>query len=275
MNSTFPSVDQQYARTGLFESILEALAKTGIGKDAVTRTSIAGVDEFHVRGRAVSEELAAAAAIPHNAKVLDVGCGIGGTSRMLAAEYGCMVTGVDVIQEYIRTATLLSELVGLQQRTHFVHGSALALPFPDDHFDMVWTQHVQMNIADKQTFYAEIKRMLLRTGRFVYYDIFSTGHGQLQYPVPWADTPELSHLITTGELKVLLQQNGLQPVSITDQTEKGIQSLAGLIKSVEQHGVPAVGLNLLMGERFREKIMNLHQNLTTGSIMLQSGICKA
>ena len=71
---------------------------------------IAAVDEFHVRGAEVTRELASQIKLD-NLRVLDVGCGLGGPSRMLADEFGCRVTGIDLNDEYIRTATGLSELV--------------------------------------------------------------------------------------------------------------------------------------------------------------------
>ena len=91
---------------------------------------------------------------------------------MLADDYNCRVTGIDLSHEFIRTASALSELVGLQDKTDFIQASALELPFEDGSFDVAWTQHVQMNISDKAKFYSEINRVLSDSGTFVYYDIF-------------------------------------------------------------------------------------------------------
>ncbi len=124
-----------------------------------------------MRGVEVSRELAIAAALQPGMRVLDAGCGLGGACRLLADEFGCEVTGIDITGDYIRTATRLSELTKLQHRTRFVQGSVLELPFNDNSFDIVWTQHVQMNIADKKTFYAEINRVLTDGGRLIYYDV--------------------------------------------------------------------------------------------------------
>ena len=162
-------VEQQYHRKAIFETILDALRQQGIKN--ITRKDISAVDEFHVRGAAVSAELAKEAGFTGNSRVLDAGCGIGGPCRMLADEYGCKVTGIDITAEFIRTAGLLSELVGLGNRTDFIQADALQLPFADKSFDFVWTQHVQMNIENKNKFYSEIKRVLTEKGTFIYYDI--------------------------------------------------------------------------------------------------------
>ena len=95
------------------------------------------------------------ASLEPGSRVLDVGCGLGGSARYLAAEHQCQVTGIDLTQEYVDVADALAGMVGLRDRVAFRQASALEMPFDDASFDVVWTQHVQMNIADKQAFYAK------------------------------------------------------------------------------------------------------------------------
>src|SRR5665647_1455550 len=87
-------VEQHYFQEGIFEHIMQLLKETG--KEKITREDITVVDEFHVRGSEVSLELAAEAGFDKDTLVLDVGCGIGGPCRMIAAKYGCKVTGIDL-----------------------------------------------------------------------------------------------------------------------------------------------------------------------------------
>src|ERR1044072_7840615 len=173
------SISSHYAYNDLYEAILNALSNAGIPANKVTRKDITAIDEFHVRGQQVSLELAAAAGLQPGMHILDAGCGLGGTCRLLADEFDCDVTGIDITEDYIRTAIKLSDLTGLQHKNHFVHGNVLSLPFENNSFDAVLTQHVQMNIADKKTFYAEIARVLKTGGRFVYYDILTNGTMQV------------------------------------------------------------------------------------------------
>ena len=91
-----------------------------------------------------------------NHHVLDVGSGLGGPSRTLAAEFGCRVTGLHLTKEYCRVATMLSELTKLADRTAYRHGNALDMPFSNDTFDVAWTQHTSMNIADKDKFILDL-----------------------------------------------------------------------------------------------------------------------
>lgn len=267
-------VEQHYSRSRVFESILAALEKTGIEKNNISRKDLAGADEFHVRGLEVTRELAAHAGLRKDMQVLDVGCGIGGPCRLLADEYHCMATGIDITPEYIRTATLLSTLTGLQDRTHFMVADARQLPFEDNSFDIVWTQHVQMNIGDKPAFYSEIYRVLKPGGKFIYYDILSMNNGPIHFPVPWADEPSLSHLITPGDLHKLLAATGLRPVETTDQTAKGILFLETILTRIKNQGAPSVSLQLLIGDSLAEKLGNVHTNLKGKKIVLESGICQ-
>ena len=265
-------IASHYAHDRLYESIIQALAGAGITAGAITPKELAPVDEFHVRGREVSRELAAAAALQPGMRVLDVGCGLGGACRLLAGEYGCEVTGIDITPDYIQTAEKLSALTGLQHKTRFITGSALALPFSNNSFDVVWTQHVQMNIADKPLFYSEIKRVLTTTGRFVYYDILSGQDAPLHFPVPWASDINGSHLITAQQLYTLLQTMGWQRVQVRDETAKGIAFFEILFNRITQKGLPALGLHLLMGDNALEKLQNLRTNLVEGRVVLESGV---
>jgi SAM-dependent methyltransferase len=267
-------IEAHYAHDHLYETIIQALANAGISPGNITRKDLAPIDEFHVRGQEVSHELAEAAALQPGMRVLDAGCGLGGACRMLAEEYGCNVTGIDITADYIRTAEQLSQLTGLQHNTRFVQGSVLALPFDNNSFDAVWTQHVQMNIADKKTFYTEIHRVLTTGGRFVYYEILSQDHLPLNYPVPWASDASLSFLVSSQQLQTLLQETGFQRVRVTDETARGIAFFNNLFTRIAQKGLPALGLHLLMGDTALEKLYNLHTNLIEGSIMLESGLCE-
>ncbi len=166
------SVDGHYGVGGILDSILSALAAMGKDIDNLTPSDLAPVDEFHIRGQEATVELADRAGVMPGLKVLDVGSGLGGSVRYLAAERECYATGVDLTQEYIDVSFALAELVGLKGRVDFRQGSALDLPFDDGTFDLVWTQHTQMNIEDKNKFYSEMARVLKPGGRLAFHDIF-------------------------------------------------------------------------------------------------------
>lgn len=264
-------IEDHYNRPGLFEDITERLKWQGISPESVTRSNIAGVDEFHLRGAEVSKEIAEEAQI-NGAKVLDIGCGIGGPARMLADEHNCTVTGIDMSSEFIRTAQKLSAMVGLESKTEFVYGDALELPFEGGSFDAVWTQHVQMNIEDKERFYSEAARVMKSGGKLIYHDIFRNGENDAYYPVPWANDAAISFLQTISNKDRILNELGFKKVKTTDQTEKAIQFLNNLFVKISENGLPKLGLNVLIGASTVEKLRNVHKSLIEKKIVLQSGI---
>ena len=264
-------VEEQYYAPDLFEDIVGRLTELEIDLNDVSRNDIAGVDEFHVRGAEVSKELVNDLGLIEST-VLDVGCGIGGPSRMIADKFNSKVTGIDISQEYIRTAQKLSDLVGLSDKTSFIQADALNLPFDNGSFDVVWTQHVQMNIEDKSRFYSEIKRVLKDNGVFIYYDIFRLNGKDVNYPVPWANDASISFLATTTEMDKILRGLGFTKSKSTDQTYKATQFLIGLFEKVKKNGLPKLGLNVLMGDATKEKLGNILKGLEEEKIALQSGV---
>ncbi|MFD2101072.1 class I SAM-dependent methyltransferase [Flagellimonas iocasae] len=271
MNHLDQKVAEHYQKENLFEEIIARLKNQNIDLDHVQRSDIAGVDEFHVRGAAVSKELAKSIAI-EGKTVLDMGSGLGGPCRMLADEFNCTATGIDLSPEFVQTANALSKLVKLDDKTHFVQGSAAELPFEDNSFDVVWTQHVQMNVPDKHKFYGEAHRVLKPGGYFLYYDIFQKNDGEIQYPMPWATQETLSFLIKNDEMAHIVEGLGLNEISKTNQTDAGIEFFTLLLAKVKQFGPPKLGLNVLMGESTISKLSNLLAHLQKGLLMLESGV---
>ena len=137
-------VSHYTAATNLAEVILSAAASAGITD--LTPESLAPVDEFHTGGIVSSRELAAMARLQPGERVVDLGCAIGGPSRLLAAEFGCEVEGIDLTPELVEAARVLTERCGLQDKCRFQVGDATALPFETGTFDVAWTQHVVMNV---------------------------------------------------------------------------------------------------------------------------------
>jgi len=273
VNHINQTIELHYLKESLYEDIVQRLSEMGKDLENITREDIAGADEFHVRGAAVSKELAESIDL-HHKSVLDIGCGLGGPCRMLAEIYNCTTSGIDLSSEYIRTAEKLSQLVKLDSKTRFVQGDATALPFKDASFDVAWTQHVQMNVPDKQKFYSEINRVLKPGGFFLYYEILKNSADRVSYPMPWATSEDHSFLFRNNDMDSILTGLGFTKVSSNDQTQAGIAFFEGMFATVKEFGPPKIGLNVLMGETTQPKLLNLLEHLKSASLMLESGVYK-
>ena len=119
-----------YGSQSLTQRILDALAAAGIELEAHGPGALAGVDEFHLGGHRATREVIAALDPGQGSVVVDIGCGIGGAARQLAAS-GAHVHGIDLTPEFVATATELTALVGLSDRVDFRVASGTDLPFDD------------------------------------------------------------------------------------------------------------------------------------------------
>jgi SAM-dependent methyltransferase len=265
------SVEQHYARSDLAERIFAALRADGKDLQNLTVDDLAPVDQFHTRGRQSSVELLELAGVTETDRVLDIGCGLGGSARLLARQAQCHVTGLDLTEDFIRVARQLTACVDLADRCDFVVGDATGLPFADTSFDVVWSEHAQMNIADKALFLREIARVLKPAGRFAFHDVFA-GSGEPQYPLPWAEDPSISFLCTASDFRQMAIDAGL-PISVWKNTDReSRQAFERAARNSQGQNLPALGTHLLMGSNTRQKIHNYLVNLENGSMTVAMGM---
>ncbi len=266
-----------YDGTGLLERIDAGLAALGENPAAPALAALSRVDEFHLRGRAATLELIALMPRGPGVRLLDVGSGLGGPARLLAAETGAEVTGVDLAADYCAIAETLSARTGLSGRTRFVAGAITDLsrgaqPFARP-FDGAWTIHVGMNVGDKPAFYAAIAARLRPGGRFVIYDILrgpAAGTTPV-YPLPWAGTPADSFLIAAPDLTGVLAAAGFAVESVTDDTPA---ALAFMDTAGKKSGnAPALGLHTVLGGKAQACAANLRAGLRDGALALGRLVC--
>lgn len=268
------AVQTHYARADLGDVILAALENAGKDLNHLTPEDLAPIDQFHIRGRTATLELARAAGLDAAKHVLDVGSGVGGTSRCLAKAFGCRVTGIDLTDEYCRAAAMLSAKTGLEHLVDFRQGDATKLPFDDQSFDVVWTEHVAMNIPDKTQLYKEMHRVLRPGGTLAIYDVLAGPSGPVLFPVPWARTPDTSFLVSPSELRKLLEEAGFTITDWSDTTEAARAWFVTLAEKIRKDGFPSLGFHVLLGPEFKAMAQNQGLNLQEGRIALAQVVAR-
>jgi SAM-dependent methyltransferase len=268
MSTTTDLVRAHYNGPGLTDRIKSALATVTPEDQPPTVAQLAMLDQFHTRGILATAELAGAAGLTAGNAVLDLGCGIGGPARYLAATFGCTVTGVDLSPSFIEAAVYLTGRCRMDNQVTFKVGDALHLPFDDGAFDAVFLQHVAMNIADRPALYAEVRRVLKPGGRFASYDVVLAG-GDVIYPAPWARDPSTSFLLSAKDTRAALEAAGFTAALWRDDTQAALD----WFKATAANPPPAgINLGVVMGADFPVLASNLGRNIREGRLGVLSAV---
>lgn len=261
-------IHRYYSPNDLFNRILEGLDEIGKDPSKVTIDDLQPVDEFHIRGDVATRELIKLSGFTPEMHILDVGCGVGGSTRRLSVEVGCPVTGIDLSDEYIDAAERLTELLGMKEAVKFVAGSALELPFADDSFDGAWSIQMNMNIEDKVTWLRELQRVLKPGSRAVLYEVCGSENTPPYFPVPWAQDSSMSFLVPPESLRDVLESAGFEIEVWNDKTDLAQKAFAHMTEPVGQPELPELGVHLLVGDDILTKAYNLSRNLVEERVCL-------
>ena len=264
------NIAAQYA-TGMSRQRIErALLDAGKDLDHLTPADLEPLEDFHTMGRYATRQLVDLVRIAGDDSVLDAGTGIGGTARLVADRFGCQVTAVDVTEEFCETARWLNHRVGLDDAISVRRADVTELPFADATFDIVFSQHVQMNVADKPRLYREARRVLVDGGVLAIWDIAAGPSGQPDYPLPWADRREVSHLAPPDQLRTALTSAGFTIEHWNDRTEEA----AELMRTMLTLPPNPLGLHAFVSD-FSRKAKHLTQALSDGLLRAIQGVARA
>jgi SAM-dependent methyltransferase len=268
MSEEIKHIHKYYSPNNLYNQIVEALEKLGKNLSNITLDDLQPVDEFHIRGNAATEELIKLANFTPDMHILDVGCGIGGSTRRLSDQTGCRVTGIDLSDEYIDTADRLTRLLGMEEKVDFHATSALDLPYEDNSFDGVWSLQMNMNIEDKKAWFVETLRVLKPGGRAIVYEVCGSKNSPQHFPVPWAQDSSMSFLVPPAAFREIIEAAGFEIDTWEDKTPLAQQAFANAKEPVGEPDLPVLGVYMLVGNDIQTKAYNLHRNLDEERVSL-------
>jgi ubiquinone/menaquinone biosynthesis C-methylase UbiE len=259
----------QYTTGTSRADVERALVAAGKDLDRLDVADLAMLEDYHTSGRLATAQLAELVDLTADSTVLDAGTGIGGTARYVADRFGCAVTAVDLVDDYCETARWLNRLVGLDERIVVRHADVTALPFGDSSYDVMFSQHVQMNVPRKDRLYDEARRVLITGGQLAIWDI-TAGEGELDYPLPWADVPEDTHLVTPAALRAAVESAGFTIEHWADLTEQ----TGTTMRMVQSLPPSPLGLHAFVPD-FRERVKNLTEGLSDGRLHAIQAVARA
>jgi len=261
-------IHRYYSPNDLYNKILAGLEELGKDLANLTLEDLHPVDEFHIRGTAATNELIELCGFTPDMHILDIGCGVGGSTRRLSHYIGCRVTGVDLSDEYIDVAQRLTHHFDMQDRVTFHAASALELPFEDNHFDGVWSIQMGMNVEDKQAWLNELYRVTRPAGRVVLYEVCANKNTPVYFPVPWAQDSSISFLETPDEFRKIITAAGFDIDVWYDKTDLARQAFAHMKEPQGEPELPELGVHLLVGNDILTKAYNLSRNLNEDRVSL-------
>jgi sarcosine/dimethylglycine N-methyltransferase len=263
-------IETQYSTGASRQGIEQALVAAGKDLDHLRPADLALLEDFHTMGRIATAQLADLVQITPDDEVLDAGCGIGGTARYIAQRSRCHVIAVDLTEEYCQTARWLNQLAGLEDRISVRQADVTNLPFQDATFTLMFSQHVQMNVADKSLLYEEARRVLADGGRLGVWDIVAGENGEPDFPMPWADRPEYSHLTTPDRLRTAIETSGFEIEQWNDLTGQA----AVMMQTLLTFPLSPIGLQAFVPD-FAPKASNLTAALADGRLRAIQSVARA
>ncbi|MCP4720794.1 MAG: class I SAM-dependent methyltransferase [Desulfobacteraceae bacterium] len=273
-------VEEHYHSQNLSQKIQDALNKAGKDTNDLAVKDLAAVDQLHTGGAgatlALMEKtgLSKKATLPGDTHILDAGCGIGGSSRLLAKTFQYRVTGIDLAQAFIETARDITRWCKLEDYLKFEQGSVLDMPFETDSFDAILCQHILMNIQDKEAALKEFYRVLKPGGSLILHEIFQGENKPMALPVPWAGDPSISFLLTWEKFNLLLDRTNFAHNYFSNETKTAL-AWWQMVQAAGKNKKPRpLSPHLVFGSNAAFFAVNMQNNFQNNSIQCIEAVLK-
>lgn len=200
MSSLTDSISEHWAAR-IDSPSIEACLTRKVGASLAEKVlSVATLDQLHAGLAESTMALAALCQMDASTTVLDLGAGLGGSARCVAQALGCRVIALELSQALVEQGRALTERLGLSHLVTHICGEACQVRL-EEPVDVVWIQHVDMQIPDKFAFYKNAAACLSVHGRIAWHDWLAGPKGPPFFPLMWSGDGSMSFLSDEGEFR--------------------------------------------------------------------------
>ncbi len=205
--------------TGTTQSFLDSGQYT---RDSILRYELVyGTNFVSPGGARCATQLIKKLRLPACARVLDVGCGLGGSAFLMAQEFNLDVDAIDLSENMLALARERLAQTELENRVHLKHQDCLEL-CAQDYYDAVYSRDVFLHVEDKQRLLSTLKTALKPSGKLLFTDYCCDAKPWQEDFSNYVDSRGY-HLLTISEYRTLLNSTGFTVIEAKDMTEDFIQ----------------------------------------------------
>ena len=267
-------IENFWTRGDIFSRVHQAMSDAGLINKKLNIEDLFPIDQYHARGIAATVDLGKRMPIKKNQRILDIGCGLGGPARYYANEYECIITGIDITPSFIEIGNEFNKITSMSNKVELKIGNGEILDFENETFDGAYSQHVTMNISNREKFFTEAFRVLKKDGFFAFTEHGLGQEGDPIFPLPWADSSEMSFLLPPQKTISILKDTGFSDIKIIETADKYISGYEKLIKLKTENKNPVLGIHVIGGDSMNERSTNSMKSIKENRTLPFEIVCK-
>ena len=267
-------IENFWTRGDVFSRVHQAMSETGLINKKLEIEELFPIDQYHARGIAATVDLGKRMPISKNQKIIDIGCGLGGPARYYAKEFKCFITGIDITPSFVEIGNEFNRLTSMSDNVELLVGNGEVLDFDNETFDGAYSQHVTMNISNREKFFSEAFRVLKKDSFFAFSEHGLGEKGNPIFPLPWADTEKMSFLLPPEETILLLKKVGFSNIEIIETGDKYISGYEKLTNPSAKKENPILGIHVIGGGSMKERSVNSMKSIKENRTLPFEVVCK-
>ena len=267
-------VENFWTRGDIHSRVHKAMSEAGLNDKKLEIEDLFPIDQYHARGIAATVDLGKRMPISENQSIIDIGCGLGGPARYFSKQFKCFITGVDITPSFIEIGNKFNNLTSMSKQVSLQIGNGETLDFEDESFDGGYSQHVTMNIKNRKDFFLEAFRVLKKETFFAFSEHGLGPEGNPIFPLPWADTAEMSFLFSPESTIALLEEVGFYDIQIIETSEKYISGYEKMINTKSKKENPILGIHVIGGATMKQRSRNSMQCIKEKRTLPFEIVCK-